>query len=180
MEKHFLPNKSCKGLTITELLVSIFITSAIVVLAIPHFSSLIANLESKKTITFINTVLNDSKHRAFIHHDRIAICGSHDQISCSDDGWSTGLLVFIDQKSPDRIRQSEETILHYYALNLKHGSLSWKGAAGRNLVFQSDSGLPRGSQGSFFYCANDAVNSRRLILSYMGNTRHETIQQCED
>ncbi|MFC4953840.1 GspH/FimT family protein [Acinetobacter puyangensis] len=165
------------GFTLIELMITILILVVIITISAPHFSSIFALIESKKVSTTIQTVLRESRDYAFSHRKRIAICGSHNGITCDEQAWGMGLLVFHD-KTSNRIRDPHEDIYQFLHFDLKYGNLNWKGfGIGGNIVFQPDTGLPRGSNGSFYYCANLSENTRRIVVSPMGHSRIEP-HQC--
>lgn len=165
------------GFTLIELMIAILVLVIIIAIATPYFSSMLARMESKKISTSLQTILRDARHHAFTHRKRIAICGSYDGINCDSQGWNTGLLIFHDA-IPNRIRDETEKIHQFYQLNLKHGHLTWKGfGVAGNIIFQADTGLPRGSNGSFFYCADQSNNTRRIFVTPMGHSRIES-HQC--
>lgn len=162
------------GFTLIELMITILILTIIIAITAPYFSSMLARMESKKISTSLQAILRDARHHAFTQRKRIAICGSHDGITCDAQAWSTGLLIFHDTTA-NRIREAHEDIYQFIRLNLKYGNLDWKGfGVSKNIVFQPDTGLPRGSNGSFYYCANQTENTRRIVVSPMGHSRIES------
>jgi type IV fimbrial biogenesis protein FimT len=170
--------KKSYGMTLMELLIILLLALILALVAIAQFSALQTRVERNSLISLLNGVLSESRSLALTQRKPVAICGSHDGNLCSDDGWSSGLLIFVDQHIADRLHQTGEDIVYYHALNLKYGDLTWRGAAAKNVLFQADSGLARGSNGSFYYCAKDGAHSQRLVLSYMGHTRVEPISSC--
>lgn len=166
------------GITLTQLLITLLLSIILVLYSIPSFNHLYAAYESRSTILLVNHLIQISRSRAFSHHQRIAICGSNDLVNCSEQNWNQGILVFVDRIQRDRIRQSDEQIIAAHALTLKYGQLSWQGAGGNNIIFEPHSGMARGANGSFFYCAVDSKHSKKLILSYMGHTRVEQPEAC--
>lgn len=181
-----MTKNSVKGISWIELLVVVLIVAIIAAWAVPHVRSWLTNMESYKVASTIKTLLNHSKYEAYTHKERIALCGSTDQISCDESGWGKNILIFNDihgttaSDSPDRIRQPDEKILQVHPINIKNGTLVWKGAGSKNVIFQADTGLPRGSNGSFYYCTPDGKYSTRIVLSYMGHTRIEALKECKD
>lgn len=166
-----------QGFTLIELMVTIAIFVIISALAIPFFKNLLSEWESKTVSTDLVRILHQNKHHAFMNHQRLGMCGSSDLQNC-DNAWNKGIIVFSDQKVMNRLKEADETIVHAFRLDLKHGSLTWNGfGLANNLVFQADNGLPRGSQGSFVYCSQHQDHSFKLILSQMGHARIEE-QNC--
>ena len=167
----------CKqyGITLVELMITIAILAIVAVVAVPSFQAVMANLEANRVQSTMRSVIQDSKHRAFTNRQRITICGSSNLQDC-DAQWSTGFIIFNDLNK-NKFKDANEDILKKHSLNLKHGTLSWRGLGGSALFFQPDTGLPRGSNGSFTYCANSNKH-QKVIVSMMGHARHETATSC--
>lgn len=167
-------NNAINGLSLFELLLAISIIAILTSLALPYCTDLQARIESKRLVNAIENALAQSRHHAFAHHQQIVICSSTDGSSCSEQQWSKGFIIF-NNKMQNSKRDANEKILQSVELNLKHGTLEWKGFGSNNsITFQSDTGLPRGSNGSFFYCSEHTNSSRKIILSYMGHHRVES------
>ncbi|TXJ09262.1 MAG: prepilin-type N-terminal cleavage/methylation domain-containing protein [Acinetobacter sp.] len=166
--------KVIKGFTLVELMIGIVVLMIIVSIAIPAYHTTMARLEAQRITTLIQTVLRESRSHAFTQHQRLAICGSLDGQICDANAWDQGLLIFHDQTA-NRLRDPQEPIHQFIKLQLKYGAFSWRGfGVATNILFQPDTGLPRGSNGSFKYCAKNEINSRKIILSDMGHSRVET------
>lgn len=169
--------KHAVGFTLVELMVTLAILSIIVITALPNFQNLMASLEAKRVSTSLSTFIRNSKQRAYVHHQRIGLCGSSNSSSCDRTGWSTGMIMFHDNNA-NRLRDSSEQIFDQIRFNLKYGTLSWQGVGRTNsLLFQPDTGLPRGSNGSFTYCSQNNLH-QNVILSNMGHVRVERITTC--
>lgn len=165
------------GITLVELMITIAILAIVAMIAIPSFQSIMANLEAKRTTSTLSTTIRDSKHIAYTYRQRIGICGSIDNQLCDNTGWSTGLLIFHDVNF-NRLREPTEKLIKLQQLNLKYGSLRWQGTGHTNaILFQPDTGLPRGSNGSFYYCSSINLNYR-IFLSNMGHSRIEKLISC--
>ena len=166
------------GFTLIEMIACIAVLAILCAFAYPSFQSMFARFEAKKTISTLKTVVQHSKHQAYMYHQRLALCGSINAVDCSDNGWAHYILLFKDS-NPNRLRDNEEKILQIIPMNLKHGTLKWNGASARNIVFHADSGLPRGANGSFYYCSHSHAESHtRLFLSDMGHIRSEKLLTC--
>lgn len=164
------------GITLVELMITIAILAIVAVVAVPSFQAVMANLEANRVQSTMRSVIQDSKHRAFTNRQRITICGSSNLQDC-DAQWSTGFIIFNDLNK-NKFKDANEDIINKHTFNLKHGTLTWR-APSRNktLFFQPDTGLPRGSNGSFTYCANSNKH-QKVIVSMMGHARHETATSC--
>nr|WP_298890851.1 GspH/FimT family pseudopilin [uncultured Acinetobacter sp.] len=167
----------CKqyGITLVELMITIAILAIVAVVAVPSFQAVMANLEANRVQSTMRSVIQDSKYRAFTNRQRITICGSSNLQDC-DAQWSNGFIIFNDLNI-NKTKDLAEEIIKKHSLNLKHGTLSWRGFGGSALFFQPDTGLPRGSNGSFYYCSSINLNYR-IFLSNMGHSRIEKLISC--
>lgn len=165
------------GLTISELITCIAIFAILVCLSLPHFNDLMMSNEAiqlKKTLTIH---IQKSKSDAQTYRRNVTLCASQDLLTCDRD-WNKGFISFIDTNN-NRQRDPSETLLYATSLNYKYGSLDWRGTLRINsITFQGDSGLPRGSNGSFFYCANSPKYHTRIKLSQMGQITPEPLATC--
>lgn len=107
----------------------------------------------------------------------MTLCASLDLINCHHN-WNNGMIGFLDINN-NRLRDPDEILLYAVPLNYKYGNLDWRGTLRVNSVtFQGDTGLPRGSNGSFFYCSSSPKYHKRIRLSSMGNITPEDISTC--
>jgi type IV fimbrial biogenesis protein FimT len=107
----------------------------------------------------------------------VTLCATQDFSSCSSD-WNHGFIGFLDANRNKR-RDITETILYSNPVQPKYGSLAWRGTLNINsLTFQGDTGLPRGSNGSFYYCSSRSNHHLQIILSNMGHVRTQEISSC--
>ena len=167
-----------KGVTLIELLIVLAVLGITLVFAVPHFAQVLAEMEAKKVESNLRTLLSHGKQQAYIHRQRIAVCGSDDGTTCNKTGWSKGVIVFKDTQVANRNRDSEEKIIQQISFNLKYGTLNWQGALDQNPAFQPDSGLPRGANGKFKYCSTHYKKHFNLIMSDMGHLRLEKQNTC--
>ncbi len=86
-------------------------------------------------------------------------------------------MVFID-KNKNRDYDLDEPILAFENMQLRYGTLSWRGFGNRRIIFEGNSGLPLSSNGTFQYCSDHYPNHRKLTLSRMGHPRDEPLANC--
>lgn len=172
----------CKqhAFTLIELVIIIAIISIIATIALPSFH----NFREKQEVSQLHAVIRQhvqlAKNTAKVYQTHVVICSSSNMTQCKNDQWNTGILVFSDSNN-NRTIDDGESIHQVTETHFKYGSLKWDGGAtSPNMVtFQGDTGLPRGSPGSFYYCSfknND--HHRRIPISPMGHTRIENISSC--
>jgi len=86
-----------RGFTLIELMMTLAIAGILVTMAVPSFSEVIKN---NRLITQENdfvTTLNLARSEAIRRSDRITVCKSSNQVSCSGaGGWEQGWIVFND------------------------------------------------------------------------------------
>lgn len=166
-----------KGLSLLELLIIIAILTIISFYALPFFHQLQANRESKNTNHLLTIYIQKSKTDALLLQKNVTLCPTADGLTCSSN-WNQGFMSFVDTNK-NRQREKSERILHQVEYALKYGSLQWRGTLGiQSLTFQSDTGLPRGSNGSFYYCTHILPLSFQLKLSAMGHSSFASIDNC--
>ena len=173
-----MPYNKETGFTLFELLVSIAIMVIIVMIALPHFNNLMAQREANNIKLTIQNHNAFARAQATIYHSNIVICPSIDFKLCQPNNWNSGLIIFIDSNKNRQVDANEKILLQD-KLNLKYGDLSWRGTLHiPSLTFQASSGLPNGSNGSFYYCSKSRLQPIRAVLSRMGHFRFENPASC--
>ena len=175
------PNcKEC-GFTLIELIVTITILAIIVSIALPSYHSFMERQEHSQMLALIRNSSNLAKNLAVTHHQQIVICTSENLSTCSNNQWNKGMLIFTDQNN-NKTLDPNEMIHQKLKTNLKYGNLKWDGGVANpnTLTFMGDTGLPRGSQGSFHYCSlKTAQNNTRYVVNQMGHVRAEVSNKCQ-
>lgn len=108
------------------------------------------------------------------------MCSSSDSQQCADHQWDKGIIIFSDVNK-NKQRDASEIIYKKILTDIQYGTLAWKGGASNieTITFQSDTGLPRGSSGAFYYCSFKHPHNHRYIpISQMGHTRIEHTTKC--
>lgn len=172
---------SVKGLTLLELLITLSIIAIIASWAIPSFQAMQAKQEFSNLFYLIRQQINLARSHAVTTQRDIVICASSDLLRCQNDQWHQGILTFIDSNR-NRKLDLNETIIATTPTLLKYGTLTWHGNASHphQVVFQADSGLPRGSMGHFSYCNfNDVAYQQDFAIGMMGHLTTITSTQCQ-
>lgn len=166
------------GFTLIELIIVIAVIAIIAAIALPSFQHYMAKQELKSTVAKLMSVSQSAKNLALLHHANTVICPSGSFNQCEALKWNSGFIVFIDLNKNRQVDLAEP-VLQKEALDLKYGSLNWKGTLGiPSITFQGISGLPIGSNGGFYYCSFMQLPHQKLNLSKMGHTRVENISVC--
>ena len=167
----------CYGFTFIECITVLLIFTISSYFVVPFFKNIMISSETYKVQHSIIMYLQQAKNDARFYHQDITLCASQDLQFCGLN-WNTGLIGFVDQNQNHQ-REPSEKLLYTEAWNYQYGHLDWRGSLFKNsITFQSDTGLPRGSNGSFFYCIVKSDQQVRIILSSMGHIRVEKTNSC--
>lgn len=173
---------NCKeiGFTLIELIVTIAVLAILIIITLPSYHSYMERQEHQRLLPLVRNITQLSRNLAVTHHQQIVICSSQDLDICADNQWSKGVLIFTDQNTNKR-RDTTEMVHEKLKTNLKYGHLKWSGgiANPNSVTFMGDTGLPRGSQGSFHYCSSKtSQNNTRYVVNQMGHVRAEPSNEC--
>lgn len=172
--------KIISGMSLIEVMLCLSIATMIYFLATPYFKQLQASFESRNLYSAIQQQIQAARHQALISNQDMVICSSSDLIYCEKQQWAAGLIVYTDLNK-DRQRNNNELIISHLAPQIKYGTFTWLGNATHpdQIVFQADTGLPRGSNGRFRYCSFDHPQfNLDLQLSQMGHLRGTATVDC--
>ncbi|ENU79640.1 hypothetical protein F975_02269 [Acinetobacter sp. ANC 3789] len=166
------------GFSLFELTIAIVILAILSMMVIPFYHNTKAKQEAQLIPVKLRMHLQQAKQHAVLYHNNVVVCASEDFESCSQNAWTTGFISFLDLNQ-NRSRETHEKLLNTYPMQLRYGNLRWQGSLGSpSLVFQGDTGLPRGSIGSFLYCSQYNSPHSKVILSMTGIVRDETPLSC--
>lgn len=148
------------GLTLIELLIICTLLAILSSYCIPFYEQLQAKQESKKTQLLLKNAINQAKTLAILHKKEMKICPSHDGIQCTPFDWSKNILIYSEHN---------QTVFEHYPLELKYGNLKWVGSLKKEyIIFQPDTGMPRGHIGRFNYEAKNYQLNFSATLNMMG------------
>lgn len=169
----------CKesGFTLIELIITLVILSILISISLPAYHQFRAQQEHSQLLPTLRNLINLSKNNAAIYHQHITICSSVNSIDCEYHQWNKNILVFSDPNK-NNLKENTEQLHSQLKMDLNYGELTWHGNAthGNTIAFQGDTGLPRGSQGSFHYCSFSSPDKNtRYVVNEMGHIRTESI-----
>ncbi len=165
----------CKeqAFTLVELIVTISVIIVLAILAFPSYLDWKAKLELNHVIALIQSLNQTAKSNALLYHSNIIICSSSNITQCENDHWETGIIMFSDKNNNKQV-DTDEMIHTKIDTQLKYGSLTWIGGVTNTkvLTFRRDTGQPRDSFGSFFYCSHHQSSlHQRIVLPKTGLIR---------
>ena len=172
----------CKenAFTLFELIAILAILIILISLGIPYFERFQAKQEIAQIYPLIQQQVSLAKNTARMRQSEVVICSSENQQTCGKNQWNKSLIIFIDDNHNKKY-EFGETVIRITNNNFKYGELQWRGGVAnlQTVTFQSDTGLPRGSQGAFYYCSFKLSGENLYIpISQMGNTRLVKIKKC--
>ncbi|TQR63808.1 GspH/FimT family protein [Acinetobacter sp. RF14B] len=170
--------KITRAFTLVELIICIALIAIMVTIALPYAHGYFSRQEAKAIPAKLFSINRFARSQAAVLHQNVVICPSQDALTCHPTQWNKSLIVFIDRNRSRQVDPGEH-ILHIDQLNLKYGNLSWRGTLRTpSITYQSNTGLPIGSNGSFYYCSTYQAAQQRIILSKMGHLRIEHLSSC--
>jgi len=159
--RHFLPLYS--GFTLVELMITVSITSILIGIAVPNYSSFICKLRVNNEISELNRLLLIARNTAINNRQTVTLCHLDESGKC-DTNWHQQLSVFIDTNA----NKIYEPNLNEYILRVKSkikttDKLHY--GIGRTGVIYAATGRLAGwgSNGTFRYCPLNYQNFNRGI-----------------
>lgn len=155
--------KKSDGFSLIELMTVLGIVAIITVMS---FSGLLF-FSKKSTIEVLGSQLiraiRLTRSEAILRKDTVYLCGSVDQTTCSD-GWQAGYII----------RTENRVIYHFQPITDK-GILHWRAYPFNTQALEFlATGLPNTENGTFWFCALDAVTPTwAIMLNQSGRTRIE-------
>lgn len=93
-------NFSHRGFTLVELMVTLLVAAIVMGMAIPSFTTMMANNRSLTLANEFADTLSLARAQAVTRSSRVSICASSTGTSCAGD-WKEGYIVFIDTATSD-------------------------------------------------------------------------------
>lgn len=145
-----------------ELLLVLTIVGILLLLALPRWSSTVADQQVERVATRVEQAIRFARATALNHHQRVVLCGSRDQRHC-DGQWSDGWLLLAVNKKP----------LRHYADLASAVKIDWRSSFGRNgeLVFSAQGYSEQ--QGRFCIWQAGAKSGVALVVARSGRVRRE-------
>ena len=154
--------KKIKAFTLVELMVTLAVFGILVVMGVPSFTSYTrSNRLVTETNSFVGSI-NYARSEAVKRRSHVTMCQSNDGATCTDAGWATGWIVFVntDNDSPAQVDGGEE-ILRVYGAITTNSSLA-ASANFSDFITYTPKGFPT-AQGEFILCNSSGADSARSI-----------------
>jgi len=145
------------GFTVVEFVVALVLIAIGLVLAFPSLQTLSANNQVVAASNAIVSGMNLARSSAITLGENITICPSSDAVSCAEDSWNGGWIVFNDADTDDTPDEAE--IIRVISLE---GRLAGSGY-GDDIVFRSDGTTSMGSDAVITNCYADPTISSQCL-----------------
>lgn len=98
------------GFSATELLIFLAILGILVTVVMPQYTSFNSNkrLFSQNTLLMQDFVLAHAE--ATIRAKSVTVCQSNNGTSCTDSGWGSGRIVFVDHDQNGKVNHDDEIL----------------------------------------------------------------------
>jgi len=170
-----MQNKTVRGFTLIELMTTIAITTTVLGIGVPSYTSIVAkNQINTSRNTFIRH-LQYARYTAITQRYRVTLCPTLDANQCEPDHtqWHKGYMVYID-KNKNRKRDDNEKVLRYQQANSTNIKIQSTSKYRRMINYRPD-GTAWGSNTTIRFCgeATDKFN-RKIALLGTGRPRYES------
>ena len=157
------------GLTLTELLISLGITSLLAATAVEHLPRFIQSTRMAGDVNRFITALHLARNEAVKRRRHLVLCPAASGDICAGRAdWEDGWLLFASDNNRER-EPDEELIFHDTPLSA--GISMRSGGYRKRIVYQPD-GSSGGSNSSFTFCDRRRLARPRVIcLSNSGRPR---------
>jgi type IV fimbrial biogenesis protein FimT len=161
----------CSGFSLPELMIAVTLSSILLSMAIPAFSTLIDDTGLSSQVNEFAGYLNYARSEAIKTGKRVEICKSADGASCnSGSDWQDGWIVFVDADT-NRLRNGDEPLLQSGVATAKTLAIDYSAFPTDNYVVYYPDGMSLGN-GTFIFCdERGATQAHALILYKTGRLR---------
>ena len=149
----------------------IAITIVVVSIGVPGFQDSIKNNRKTTAINDLRTALALARSTAITRRERVTICTSSDNATCTNLGdWSQGWVIFTDPNNRDTVDAGEEILRVQNAIS-GNGTFTGNGLITNRVSF-TPQGMADASLGRISYAdGNNFTGS--LVISFGGQVRSE-------
>ncbi|PCJ17781.1 MAG: hypothetical protein COA96_17415 [SAR86 cluster bacterium] len=159
------------GLTLLELVITLFVLSILVGISVPEFKTMIERKKGGLIIRKLASAIELAKSSAIASNHIVTICRSVDGAKCGGK-WQDGLILFTDINGNRLIDDDDELIrrVTFFTIN---GELKWRAFQNRQYLQITPLGFTRYQNGNFTYCPADKNPkfATQLIINRTGRIR---------
>ncbi|MGI9221136.1 MAG: GspH/FimT family pseudopilin [Woeseiaceae bacterium] len=161
-------HKTCRGLTLFELLVTMVVLVILTGIAVPNIEKMVANGRIRTETDALFHAVHLARKESIMRRRVVSICPSDDGLNCSTKSdWSNGWLMFdnLDRDEPPRLDPGEPV------LRVRRAAESVRIIANRR-GFTLRATEKRATNGTLVVCdRQNRVAARALVVSYTGRPR---------
>ncbi|NQV69901.1 MAG: type II transport protein GspH [Pseudohongiella sp.] len=163
--------KAQLGLTLLELMITLFLLSILLGVSMPEFKTLMERKKAELSIRKLAGAIELAKSSAIASSSLVTLCRSFDGAKCGGK-WQDGLIIFTDSNADRKINQQDK-LLHSITFPLMHGELRWRAFQNRQYLQITHLGFTRYQNGNFTYCPEDKNPkfASQLIINRTGRVR---------
>ena len=164
-----------RGFTVIELMIAVTLIAAMVVIAVPAFTSIVGTNESVSNSNTFLSALKLARSEATKRRLNVIVCASENQTNCTaTNQWSDGWIVFQDTDG-DGAFDSGETIITTY--DLPAGFSVTRAASGPDQILFSATGLATSTQ-TFRFCRSGTSSGREFDVERSGLITGRSVDDC--
>ncbi|HSC75875.1 MAG TPA: GspH/FimT family pseudopilin [Pseudomonadales bacterium] len=160
-----------RGYTLMEFLVVMSISSILLSLALPVFSSTFKRMQGDTVIYSLAGAYQLARSTAISQRQSVVFCARADAQTCGND-WTRGALVFADPND-NRIQDSDERIVADIAAPPTGSQLKMRAALNKQYLRFMGNGMLENTAGSMVYCPPNGTerDARTMIFTRNGRLR---------
>ena len=157
-----------RGLTLLELLTSIFIIALVTAIGVPSVQSILNYNRVAVSINSLSRSIAFGRSQAVNNNRHLVMCKSIDQQNCTKKGsWQQGWIVYEDDDF-SREREKEEKIIHTQSMLSENLYIKYAGFRSSNFITFRPSGVTL-MNGTFTFCIfGQPETQKAVILSKTG------------